>query len=164
MIICISNCKWKSWVSVCVFRGWVSGSCGLKRSKMLPLFPRWVWNSVCSVSTSYLIRCTTGTFWPWILARSLEKAKLAGGKSSNPRGQTGRARLHDIANQVWTEVKSYYYCLAPSMAKISAILGHKLKSSSFLEDLSPFTNIFNGIICWIELWFIFFRRWLSMRS
>ena len=164
MILSISKCKWKSWVSVSVFRAWASGSCGLKRSKMLPLFLRWVWNSVFSVTTSYPIRYTTGTSWPRILSGSLEKAKLAGGKNSNPRGQKGRARLPDTANQVWTGVRSYYYCLASFMPKISAILGHKLKSSFFVEDLSPFTDTFNGIICWIELWFYFCRRWLSTRS
>ena len=165
MILCISKYKWKSWVSVSVFRAWASGSCGLKRSKMLPLFPRWVWNSVFSVSTSYPIRYTTGTSWPRILSGTVEQAKLAGGKSSLPRERTGRARLADIANQVWTGVRSHNFCSSSFMPKISAIFGHKLKSSSFLEDLfSPFTNIFKGIICWIELWFYFCRRWLSTRS
>lgn len=164
MILNIPKCKWKSWVFVFVFRAWASGSCGLKRSKMLPLSLRWVRNSVCSVSTSYPIRYTTGTSWPRILSGSVEQTKLAGSKSSLPREQTGRARLPDIANQVWTGVRSYNYWSSSFMPKISAIFGHKLNSSSFPEDLSPFTEIFNGIICGIELWFMFFRRWLSMRS
>lgn len=144
MILSISMCsdnspgKWKSWISVFVFRAWASGSCGLKRSKMHPLFPKWVWNSVFSVSTSYPIRYTTGTSWPRILSRTVEQAKLAAVGSSLLREQTSGARLHEIANRMWTEVRSYY-CSAPSMPKFSAILGHKLKSSSFLEDLCPFT-------------------------
>ena len=166
MILSIPMCsdnspgKWKSWVSVCVFREWASGSCGLKRSKMLPLSLRWVWNSVFSVSTSYPIRYTTGTSWPRILSGTVEQAKLAAVGSSLPREQTSGARLLDIANQMWTGVRLYYYS-APSMLKFSAIWDTNWNR---LEDLSPFTYIFKGIICWKELWFIFFRRWLSTRS